>query len=109
MRRNLPKMERRQRAAGLYKFWFKTVRGTGCGVMFATPDGKLYGGNSGSSFIGSYTESDGVVSSELRKASHKVERTFQEPRSGKRDMPHRARLRYPILATDRFMRLEPSH
>src|ERR1700742_3819818 len=39
---------------GLYKFAFKTARGTGCGVMFATEDGKLYGGNSGSSFIGSY-------------------------------------------------------
>ena len=37
---------------GLYKFAFKTARGTGCGVMFATEDGKLYGGNSGSSFIG---------------------------------------------------------
>jgi hypothetical protein len=37
---------------GLYKFAFKTARGDGCGVMFATEDGKLYGGNSGSSFIG---------------------------------------------------------
>ena len=55
---------------GLYKFWFKTVRGTGCGVMFATPDGKLYGGNSGSSFIGSYTEKDGVIASELVMSRH---------------------------------------
>jgi hypothetical protein len=56
---------------GLYKFWFKTVRGTGCGVMFATPEGKLYGGNSGSSFIGQYTESaDGVISSEVFMSRH---------------------------------------
>jgi len=26
---------------GLYKFWFKTFRGTGCGVMFATESGRL--------------------------------------------------------------------
>ena len=55
---------------GLYKFWFKTVRGTGCGVMFATPSGKLYGGNSGSSFIGSYTEKDGVIFSEMKMSRH---------------------------------------
>src|SRR5580658_6081362 len=34
---------------------------------------------------------------------------FQETRSGKRDMPHRARLRCTISATDRFMRLGHSH
>jgi len=50
---------------GLYKFWFETSRGSGSGVMFATPGGKLYGGNSGSSLVGSYTEKDGVYSSEL--------------------------------------------
>jgi hypothetical protein len=55
---------------GLYKFRFKTVRGTGGGVMFATSGGKLCGGNSGSSLIGGYTESDGVVSSELKMSRH---------------------------------------
>ncbi len=55
---------------GLYKFWFKTVRGVGCGVMFATSSGKLYGGNSGSSFIGSYTESGGEIRSELVMSRH---------------------------------------
>jgi hypothetical protein len=55
---------------GLYKFSFRTVRGTGCGVMVATASGKLYGGNSGSSFIGSYTEEGGVVSSEVKISRH---------------------------------------
>jgi hypothetical protein len=55
---------------GLYKFWFETPRGSGGGVVFATADGKLYGGNSGSSLIGSYTEKDGVYSSELTMSRH---------------------------------------
>ncbi|WP_027582345.1 hypothetical protein [Bradyrhizobium sp. Ai1a-2] len=55
---------------GLYKFSFRTVRGTGCGVMFATASGKLYGGNSGSSFIGSYTEEGGIISCELKTSRH---------------------------------------
>ncbi|MCA1452243.1 hypothetical protein I6F35_03300 [Bradyrhizobium sp. BRP22] len=55
---------------GLYKFSFRTVRGTGCGVVFATASGKLYGGNSGSSFIGSYTEAGGIVSLEMKMSRH---------------------------------------
>lgn len=55
---------------GLYKFWFKTIRGTGCGVMYATSSGKLYGGNSGSSFIGNYTVTDGVISIEIKISRH---------------------------------------
>ena len=55
---------------GLYKFRFTTERGTGCGVMFATSGGKLYGGDSGSSFVGSFTEADGVISSEVRMSRH---------------------------------------
>jgi hypothetical protein len=55
---------------GLYKFSFRTARGTGCGVMFATRGGKLYGGNSGSSFIGSYTVTGGVISSEMKMSRH---------------------------------------
>ena len=55
---------------GLYKFVFETPRGSGSGVMFATPDGRLYGGNSGSSLIGSYTEKDGVYASELTMSRH---------------------------------------
>ncbi|MCA6107330.1 hypothetical protein J6497_08670 [Bradyrhizobium sp. CNPSo 4026] len=38
--------------------------------MFATASGKLYGGNSGSSFIGSYTEEGGIISSELKMSRH---------------------------------------
>ncbi len=55
---------------GLYKFRFETVRGTGCGVMFATSGGKLYGGNSGSSFIGSYHETGDEISAELLMSRH---------------------------------------
>lgn len=55
---------------GLYKFSFRTVRGTGCGVMVATASGKFYGGNSGSSFIGSYTEEGGVIWSEVKISRH---------------------------------------
>ena len=55
---------------GLYKFSFRTVRGTGCGVMVATASGNLYGGNSGSSFIGSYTEEGGIISSEVTMSRH---------------------------------------
>ncbi|MFH0300596.1 GrlR family regulatory protein [Bradyrhizobium sp. 31Argb] len=55
---------------GLYKFSFRTARGTGCGVMFATASGKFYGGNSGSSFIGSYTEEGGIISSEVKMTRH---------------------------------------
>jgi hypothetical protein len=55
---------------GLYKFRFETPRGSGSGVMFATADGKLYGGNSGSSYVGSYTEKNGVYSSELMMRRH---------------------------------------
>src|SRR4051812_34005511 len=55
---------------GLYKFWFRTTRGTGAGVMFATSAGKLYGGNSGSSVIGGYTETDGVISCEMVLLRH---------------------------------------
>jgi len=55
---------------GLYKFRFTTERGTGCGVMFATSGGRLYGGDSGSSFVGSFTEADGVVSCEVTMSRH---------------------------------------
>jgi hypothetical protein len=55
---------------GLYKFRFTTERGTGCGVMFATAGGKLYGGDSGSSFVGSFTEADGIISSEVTMSRH---------------------------------------
>jgi hypothetical protein len=55
---------------GLYKFAFKTAHGTGCGVMFATEDGKLYGGNSGSSFIGSYKVEGEEIVSEMMMSRH---------------------------------------
>jgi hypothetical protein len=55
---------------GLYKFDFKTARGTGCGVMFATESGKLYGGNSGSSFIGSYSVEGEEIVSEMMMSRH---------------------------------------
>jgi hypothetical protein len=55
---------------GLYKVRFETPRGIRTGVLVATPGGKLYGGNSGSCFIGSYTETDGVFVSELTMSRH---------------------------------------
>ncbi|WP_454618750.1 GrlR family regulatory protein [Bradyrhizobium cenepequi] len=38
--------------------------------MFATASGKLYGGNSGSSFVGSYTEEGGIISCEVKTSRH---------------------------------------
>jgi hypothetical protein len=61
---------------GLYKFSFDTGRGSGSGVMFATSDGKLYGGNSGHSFTGSYREADGIVYSELEMSRHNHDSTY---------------------------------
>jgi hypothetical protein len=55
---------------GLYKFRFTTERGTGCGVMFATAGGRLYGGDSGSSFVGSFAEANGVISVGFRMSRH---------------------------------------
>ena len=46
---------------GLYKFRFNTERGEGSGVIFATPGGKLYGGDTGSSFVGRFTEAVAFV------------------------------------------------
>jgi hypothetical protein len=61
---------------GLYKFWFRTVCGTGCGVMFATESGRLYGGNSGTAFIGHYTESGGEIFSEIVMSRHNHEPSY---------------------------------
>jgi hypothetical protein len=47
-----------------------TERGTGCGVMFATAGGKLYGGDSGSSFVGSFTGADGGISANVTMSRH---------------------------------------
>ena len=44
---------------GLYKFRFTAEPREGSGVMFATAGGRLYGGDSGSSFVGHFTEADG--------------------------------------------------
>ena len=55
---------------GLYKFRFETVRGAGCGVMFATEGGRLYGGDSGYSFIGHYTEAGGEMVAEMLMSRH---------------------------------------
>lgn len=60
---------------GLYKFRFTTERGEGSGVMFATAGGRLYGGDSGSSFVGSFTEADGIVSCEVTMSRH-----YHDPR-----------------------------
>jgi hypothetical protein len=59
-----------KRLKGLYKFWFTTARGTGCGVMFATEGGRLFGGNSGSSFIGTYRVEGDEILSEMMMSRH---------------------------------------
>jgi hypothetical protein len=61
---------------GLYKFSFVTGRGTGCGVMFATEGGRLYGGDSGSSFAGGFTSADGVIDVELTMSRHNHDPKF---------------------------------
>ena len=55
---------------GLYKFRFTTERGEGSGVIFATEGGRLYGGDTGSSFVGHFTEADGVISAECLMSRH---------------------------------------
>jgi hypothetical protein len=47
-----------------------TQRGAGCGVMFIAPGGRLYGGDTGYSFIGTFTEADGVIAAEFRMSRH---------------------------------------
>jgi hypothetical protein len=54
---------------GLYKFRFTTERGEGSGVMFATAAGRLYGGDSGASFVGHFSEADGVISAECGRTA----------------------------------------
>ena len=55
---------------GLYKFRFTTERGEGSGVMFVTAGGRLYGGDSGSSCVGHFTEADGVISAQCMMSRH---------------------------------------
>ena len=47
-----------------------TQRGTGCGVMFIAPGGRLYGGDTGYSFIGTFTEADSVIAAEFKMSRH---------------------------------------
>jgi hypothetical protein len=61
---------------GLYKFRFTTERGEGSGVIFATEDGRLYGGDSGSSFVGHFTEASGVISAECLMSRHYHDRSY---------------------------------
>ena len=50
---------------GLYKFSFATAQGSGHGVMFATESGRLFGGDSGSSFTGRFRAGNDGLSAEL--------------------------------------------
>ena len=55
---------------GLYKFRFTTEHGDGSGVIFATEGGRLYGGDTGSSFVGRFDEANGVISAECFMSRH---------------------------------------
>jgi hypothetical protein len=66
----LPNSKEQGVLQGLYKFRFTTQRGTGCGVMFITTGGRLYGGDTGYSFVGGFTEEDGVIAAEFRMSRH---------------------------------------
>lgn len=54
---------------GLYKVQFQTGLGAGYGVVYAK-DGKLYGGDSGLYYIGSYTESAGNLEAKVSTNRH---------------------------------------
>jgi len=49
---------------GLYEVHFHTVHGTGTGVVYAC-NGKLRGGNSAFTFIGSYHPKDGAIAARV--------------------------------------------
>jgi len=55
---------------GLYNFRLTTDQGEGSGVIFATEGGRLYGGDTGSSFVGHFTEADGIISAECVMSRH---------------------------------------
>lgn len=61
---------------GLYKVEFRTVHGTGRGVIYAQ-DGKLLGGNSAFAFIGSYEESGDEISVVCSTVRHNEDPNFR--------------------------------
>ncbi|WP_315835978.1 GrlR family regulatory protein [Bradyrhizobium prioriisuperbiae] len=61
---------------GLYKVEFRTVHGTGCGVIYAQ-DGKLLGGNSAFAFIGSYDGGDDAISVVCSTVRHNEDPNFR--------------------------------
>jgi hypothetical protein len=54
---------------GLYKIEFHTVHGTGSGVIYAI-SGKLRGGNTGFSFVGSYSGAGDNIQAKVSTARH---------------------------------------
>ena len=61
---------------GLYRFSFTTAQGSGQGVMFATEGGRLFGGDSGSSFTGHFRASNGGLSAELQMSRYNFDPKF---------------------------------
>ena len=55
--------------SGLYKVHFQTQIGSGAGVA-VLDDGRLLGGDSSMSYIGSYTEKDGTLTAHVRVDVH---------------------------------------
>lgn len=61
---------------GLYKVEFRTVHGTGRGVLYAQ-DGKLLGGNSAFAFIGSYDDRGDEIAVECSTVRHNEDPNFR--------------------------------
>jgi len=61
---------------GLYKVQFHTVHGTGSGVIYAV-NGKLRGGNSAFTFIGSYSGEGDMIQVRIATDRHNDDPSFK--------------------------------
>jgi hypothetical protein len=61
---------------GLYRVAFHNIHGAGGGVMYMR-GGKMRGGNSAFAFVGSYTETDGVLSVKVSTRLHTHDPNFK--------------------------------
>jgi hypothetical protein len=61
---------------GFYKVQFHTVHGTGSGVIYAT-NGKLRGGNSAFTFVGSYSGEGDTIQVRIATERHNDDPSFK--------------------------------